>query len=293
MTTNIAGIVRRGTFVVFTAALLIGAMTFYLFFKAASMQHVEDEARALLKLAMASRNYTVEHITPLLEKLPEETFHPEGVPSFAAQALFKQFATAAGDYTYREAAINPTNPDDLASAFEVELIASFRADRSVKEIKDTRSVDGEPTFFIAQPIEITNQACLRCHSTPDAAPPALLAQYGTSNGFGWKMNEIVGAQVLSVPISREIRSIYELVAIFVFMLSLLFVVVSLVVALPLQKNVIQPLRHLAQVADRSSLRDDNVALPTKGAGEVQQLSLAISRLRTSLAVALKKSDPSE
>jgi protein-histidine pros-kinase len=137
MTTNIAGIVRRGTFVVFTAALLIGAMTFYLFFKTASMQHVEDEARALLRLAMASRNYTVEHITPLLEKLPEESFYPESVPSFAAQTMFRQFATDAGDYTYREAAINPTNPDDLASAFEVELIADFRADRGVKEIKDS------------------------------------------------------------------------------------------------------------------------------------------------------------
>jgi HAMP domain-containing protein len=293
MTTNIAAIVRRGTFTVFASALLIGTITFYLFFSAASMRHVEDEARALLRLAMASRNYTVKHITPLLEDLPQESFHPEGVPSFAAQTVFKEFATSAGHYTYREAAINPTNPDDLANAFEVELIADFRADRNTTEIKGTRNVDGEKTFFIAQPIEIKQEACLRCHSTPEAAPPAMLALYGSGNGFGWKINEIVGVQILSVPISQEIRSIYELVAIFLVMLSVLFVVVSLAVTLPLQKNVIQPLRQLARVADRSSLRDDNAPLPKTGAGEVQQLAQAISRLRTSLSVALKKSDPSE
>ena len=44
-------------------------------------------------------------------------------------------------------------------------------------------------------------SCLTCHSTPDKAPPEMIKLYGTANGFGWKLDEIIGAQVVSVPMS--------------------------------------------------------------------------------------------
>ena len=291
--TSIAGIVRRATQLVFTFALIIGSATFYLFFNAASMRHVEDEARALLGLAMASRNYTIENITPLLADLPNDEFHPERVPSFAAQTIFRRFVSDESDYTYREAALNPTNPNDLATGFETELIAEFRSNRGTLETKGIRRIDGEPIFYIARPVEIKNPACLVCHSTPDAAPAEMVSIYGDVNGFGWKLNEIVGVQVLTIPVADELRSIYELVAIFFFMLIGIFFVVSLMVTLPLQRNVIQPLRQLANVADRSSLRNDKTPLPDAGAGEIQTLAAAISRMRTSLDVSVKKMDDPE
>ncbi|MGK0250388.1 MAG: HAMP domain-containing protein [Oleispira sp.] len=287
-TTSIAGIVRRATFIVFTFALIVGSATFYLFFNAASMRHVEDEARALLGLAMASRNYTIENITPLLVGLPNDVFHPERVPSFAAQAIFRRFVSDESDYTYREAALNPTNPDDLATGFETLLIAEFRTNRLMTEAKGIRRVNDEPIFYIARPVVIKKIACLACHSTPDAAPAEMVAIYGDVNGFGWKLNEVVGVQVLTIPVAEELRSIYELVAIFFVMLIAIFFVVSLMVTLPLQRNVIQPLRQLANVADRSSLRNDETPLPKEGAGEIQTLSAAISRMRTSLNVSSKK-----
>jgi hypothetical protein len=48
-------------------------------------------------------------------------------------------------------------------------------------------------------VTITDQACLTCHSTAAAAPAALIQTYGSANGFGWKLNETIGAQILSVP----------------------------------------------------------------------------------------------
>jgi HAMP domain-containing protein len=47
------------------------------------------------------------------------------------------------------------------------------------------------------------------------------------------------------------------------------------------------------MADRSSLRGDDAPLPQGGAGEIQQLSAAISRLRASLNVSMDKSDKSK
>lgn len=285
---SISGLVRRATALVFAFALIVGSATFYFFFNAATMRHVEDEARALLGLALAARSYTIENITPLLSQLPGDTFHAEQVPSFAAQTLFRNFISEESEYTYREAALNPTNPADLADPFEAELITQFRYDTTVTEAKGLRREAGSALFYIARPITITNSACLACHSTPEAAPPAMIAQYGEKNGFDWQLNEIIGIQILTVPVNDEFRSIYELVAVFFVMLVSLFLVVSLMVTLPLQRNVIQPLRKLADVADRSSLRGDDTPLPKSGAGEIQQLSDAISRLRTSLKVSMDK-----
>lgn len=291
--TSISGIVRRATLLVFTFALIVGSATFYLFFNAASMRHVEGEARALLGLAMASRSYTSENITPLLAGLADGEFHPESVPSFAAQAIFRQFVSDQSDYTYREAALNPTNPNDLATAFESDLIADFRSDRSNLEAKGIRRIDGEPIFYIARPVVIKKPSCLVCHSTPSVAPASMVAIYGEVNGFGWKMNEVVGVQILTIPVADEFRSIYELVAIFFVMLIAIFFVVSLMVTLPLQRNVIQPLRQLAGIAERSSLRNDETPLPQTGAGEIQTLAAAISRMRTSLNVSSKKMGDSD
>lgn len=283
---SISNLVRRATFLVFAFALILGSATFYFFFNAATMRHIEDEARTLLGLAMASRTYTIENITPLLNQLPDTEFHAEQVPSFAAQTMFRSFISEQSDYTYREAALNPTNPTDIADPFEAGLIAEFRRDDDISEAKGIRREGGSAIFYIARPITITNSACLSCHSTPDAAPPAMILRYGEKNGFGWKLNETIGIQILTVPIDDEFRSIYELVVIFFVMLVSLFLVVSLMVTLPLQRNVIQPLRNLADVADRSSLRGDDSPLPKSGVGEIQQLSDAISRLRTSLKVSM-------
>lgn len=99
VTNSISGLVRRATFLVFAFAIVIGSLTFYFFFNAATMRHVEDEARTLLGLAMASRSYTINNITPLLEQLPEDEFNAEQVPSFAAQMLFQNLITEESNYT--------------------------------------------------------------------------------------------------------------------------------------------------------------------------------------------------
>jgi HAMP domain-containing protein len=287
---GIAQIIRRSTLLVFVAALFAGSIAFFLFFNAASMRHVADEARAMMKTATAIREYTVEQITPLLAQLDSLEFYPESVPSFAAQTVFQRISGDLTEYTYREAALNPTNPNDLAEQFEADLINRFQAAPDVTELTGLRDVNGDRQFYVAQPIIIRDTRCLVCHSTPDAAPASMIAAYGDQNGFGWQVGEVVAVQLLSIPVGDEMRSIYELVAIFFGMLVILFILVSVAVTLPLRRNIIEPLRRLAQVAERSSLRDDTAPLPEEGAGEIKQLAAAISRLRTSLHLSMNGTD---
>ncbi|MBF9036317.1 DUF3365 domain-containing protein [Rhodobacterales bacterium HKCCE2091] len=284
---GIASIVRRATALTFTCAIVLGSAAFFVFFRSAALGHVEDEARAMMETALAIRTYTAEQITPELVAANPDRFLPQTVPSYAAQSVFREFAEVYPDYAYREAALNPTNPDDLATAFEADLINRLRAD-GVDELSGIRWIDDTPHFYLARPIVMRNEACLLCHSTPAAAPDPMIALYGADGGFGWQLGDTVAIQFLTIPVADEFSSIYELVAIFFGLLIVLFLVVSLVVTLPLQKLVIQPLRELAGIADRSSLRNDGAPLPRTGAGEIQQLSSAIDRLRTSLAKSLER-----
>src|SRR5436309_2682719 len=59
---------------------------------------------------------------------------------------------------------------------------------------------------LSKPIKIADATCLQCHSTPDQAPAAMVALYGPAGGFGWKLNETVGAQIVSAPMSLALTN---------------------------------------------------------------------------------------
>lgn len=285
---SVAAVIRRVTVTVFVCAILISALVFYHLFRDSAVRHVEEEARVLLASAMAVRAYTVEQITPRLAALDGDAFIAETVPSYAAQSVFRRVAEQHGGYVYREAALNPTNPDDRATPFETELILRFRADAALTELSGVRPAGRGQEFYLAKPIRIEDAACLSCHSTPDRAPPAMVARYGTANGFGWALGEVIGIQFLTAPLTDKMESVVEQVALILLMLGALFGVVYVAAVIPLQQHVIRPLRRLAETTERASLCDAREDLPRAGAAEIARLSLAVDRLRESLRLAVRE-----
>lgn len=87
---------------------------------------------------------------------------------------------------------------DRADAYENRLVAAFEADHSIKRTDDDLSTPEGDFAVTAYPVAVTEPGCLRCHSTPAAAPPQRVAVYGRA-GFGWKMNQVVAATVAYVP----------------------------------------------------------------------------------------------
>jgi diguanylate cyclase (GGDEF)-like protein len=51
--------------------------------------------------------------------------------------------------------------------------------------------------------------CLVCHGAAAAAPSGLLQRYGRTGGFGWKIGETVGAQIVSVPTTNALNAARE------------------------------------------------------------------------------------
>ena len=83
------------------------------------------EARIMMAEASAIRDYTANEIEPLLADQIKTRFLPHTVPSWAAQTNLRAMAAQFPDYTYKEAALNPTNPADRATDWESGIIGQF------------------------------------------------------------------------------------------------------------------------------------------------------------------------
>ncbi|MCB1782003.1 MAG: DUF3365 domain-containing protein, partial [Candidatus Competibacteraceae bacterium] len=75
-------------------------------------EEVLQNARIMMESALGARAYTAERIRPLLALQMKREFRPETVSAFAAVQSFKALRAKFPDYTYKEAALNPTNPND-------------------------------------------------------------------------------------------------------------------------------------------------------------------------------------
>jgi len=165
---------------------------------------IDGNAGLLMDSMLAVREYTSKDVNPIVAPINRESqvFLPEAVPSYSANRVFSYLKSDGKyrDYSYREATLNPTNPKDRADSFEAQIVEIFRADPALKLQSGVHTVDGATLHFVARPLKVSKSSCLECHSTPERAPRSQVATYGTIGGFGWHLNETVGAQVVSVPV---------------------------------------------------------------------------------------------
>ena len=144
-----------------------------------------------------------------------------------------------------------------------------------------------PALYLANPIKTTGE-CLECHSTPAAAPKAMIAVYGSANGFGWKEDAIVGAQIVSVPLSVPLANAnraYQRLLIFLA-LTMLMAIVALDAGV--YWFVIRPLKTVSDTADRISRGEKNVPpVNIQGKDEIATVASSFNRMQVSLAKALK------
>ena len=177
---------------------------------------------------------------------------------------------------------------DVRADWEADLVQEFRNRPAVKELAGERDTPTGRALYIARPIQIGNPACLGCHSTPDAAPATMIKLYGPGNGFGWKLNEIVGAQVVSVPMTLPLQNAQR--AFYTFMASLLAVFALVFVALNVMLNwmIVRPVARLSHAADQVSTGNFDIPeFPEKGRDEIALLGRAFNRMRRSLQKAMQ------
>jgi protein-histidine pros-kinase len=259
-------------------------------FEENARQHVLEDARIMMRSADAIRTFTDQQIGPLAahDNNTGTKFIAASVPSFAAQTTFRDVQTSFPDFTYREPTLNPTNLTDRPSDWEADYINSFRNKPGTVELVGERDTPTGPVLSLARPIAADSPDCLTCHSTPAAAPASMIATYGSSNGFGWKLHEIVGAQVVSVPMSLPLQQARQTLYIFIAILFVVFVVILAILNILLHYFVIKPVTKVTRIANAVSLGDLDVEeYERKGTDEIAVLSAAFNRMRRSLDSAMR------
>ena len=131
--------------------------------------------------------------------LPERQFFPQSIPFYAATEAFNFLRVQYPGFAYKEAALNPTNPRDRTTDWESDIVNFFRDDPSKAELAGRRDTPAGSSLYLSTPIRADSDSCLGCHGPAEKAPPELVKLYGSGNGFGWRLNDVIGAQIVSVP----------------------------------------------------------------------------------------------
>lgn len=251
-------------------------------------EEVLRNARLLMDTALSVRAYTVEQVKPHLDRQLQDVFLPQSVPAYAATETLGHLQKKYPDYGYKEATLNPTNPRDRATDWEADIVQQFRQNAESTELVSERTGGTGRLLYIAKPTQITNAACLQCHSVPAAAPASMLKIYGEANGFGWKHNEIVGAQVVTVPMDIPVLKADRTFKTFMAALATVFAVVFVVLNLMLSWLIVRPIRRMSLAADKVSTGDFDVPeFSDAGRDEVAVLGSSFNRMRRSLEKAMQ------
>jgi len=274
---------------VFAAGIGVSAWVSHELLQRNAKDEVLRNAGLMMEAALAIRGYTVSQVKPRIEHHLAEEFLPQSVPAYAAAETFKTLRKKYPDFSYKEATLNPTNPANRTVEWESDIVNYFRnAGVSSGEINGERDTPAGRMLYIARPIQIKDPACLACHSVPAAAPASMVKLYGENNGFGWKHMEVIGAQVVSVPMSLPIHNANEAFKAFMASLGAIFLVTFIVLNVMLSLMIIRPIRRMSASADKISTGDFNVAeFPSKGKDEISLLGTSFNRMRRSLQKALK------
>jgi HAMP domain-containing protein len=264
---------------VFIVTTIISGITLSNALEHRAEQEINDRGEIVLQMVDSVRDYTENNVSPLLTSKLEtqEEFISETVPTFSVRKVFDYLSQHPEykNFIYKDATLNPTSPRDKADDFETSIIERFQKEPGKDNLSGFRTLYGDKLFYSARPFAIKKQSCLRCHSTPEEAPKSLIMTYGDKNGFGWKLNEVIGTQIIYVPANKVFDNAHKTFSLVLTIFLIIFTIVILFINLLLQQNVIQPIKPLAELAKKFTT--DSITSDIGIETEIQQIDIITKR----------------
>lgn len=278
-------------FLIFIGGLSVVGITLNIVLKHNAEDEISSKGLILMETMNSVRNYTSTQVRPELVHRLEEQFLPETIPAYSAREVFEVLRQNADyrDFFYKEATLNPSNLRDKADSFETKLVEKFRDNEQIKELRGFRATPSGDLFYIARPLKVSKPSCLECHGRVSDAPKTMVERYGAVNGYGWKLNEVVAAQMMSVPADKVITQARQSLLLILGIIAAIFIVIILLLNLFLRRTVTQPLKQIVQKADQVS--KGNMAIEferTSNNDEIAELGKAFQRMKLSLEMAMKR-----
>ncbi len=259
-----------------------------------SINKSEEKIKNMLLMHNAIHDYVTVHQKPEVYKLKnrgnlyQEYFSPEILSSsFMTRNIHTQYnrlrkENGMSDFYYKLAAHNPRNPLNRADTFEEELIQRFNR-REISEYRTVIEQDGEKYLYFALPFTENTEACMKCHSTPEAAPKELVERYGNNNGFHEKVGDIRAIISMRVPLKEELISannVFTKLSIVTFGTILLFFLGGLSFLIILK--ITGPISRLTKASSAMAAGDLDHSIETDGQDEFSVLARSFVQMRDSI-----------
>ncbi|NJO57829.1 MAG: DUF3365 domain-containing protein [Richelia sp. RM2_1_2] len=276
--------------IVFLIGILVSAIALSDVLQQKAQNEINSKASALMTMNNSVRSYTNERVGPLLSPQVEiqENFIPESIPSYSVREVFEYFRNTPeyANFFYKDATLNPTNLRDKADDFETEIVNSFRQQPDKTSLSGFRTMSGIKLYYTAKPFAIKNESCLRCHSIPENAPKSQLTTYGSEHGFGWTLNDILGAQIVYVPAEEILENAHRSFILVTGIVAMVFTIVIIIINLLLKRTVLRRIKRIATVAEQVSVGNMDVNFGRQNKDEIGDLAEAFNRMKYSLEIAM-------
>ncbi len=204
-------------------------------------------------------------------------------PALATREFSEVIAQSQSPAKFRMTSHNVMNPANQPDAFEQRALAAILESKlgQYAEI-------GSDTYRFASPV-FHKASCITCHGDPEKAPQDVLDVYGAERGFGFKEGDLAGVISVTLPkrsLLQSTLSMFSFIEVGVIFLSIIPILWFV------RHSVIKPVKKITQVAESISkgkeAEIDADQLSPDSANEIDQLTLAMSRMRSSFAIAMKK-----
>jgi PAS domain S-box-containing protein len=259
--------------------------------------HAREEAREkammILDRNLAIHTYFSHQLKPVLfEKMKplvqDNYFEPVWMSStYAVRGIDQYFQSITKrDFYYKECAVNARSPENEADKFERAFIEKLNKTPGLDEYSGVRVINAKPYFVVLRRGETMEQSCLRCHSTPEAAPSDMVTHYGPERSFDRSVGEVVSAISIRIPLDIAYAHVNRLIAHLSILLGLTLLIVCGAAAYLCKIWVFDPLNTIrlnaAQISRDPALLGDQITLPSTS--ELAELAKAFNAMSFQLRI---------
>lgn len=285
--TSIVARFNRVLILLYLASLLASLPAVYYITRHQAISAAQGQLNLLVDTVISLRQFVTKDIRPVVREAG--IMHPPAVSGVVATAhLARYLGALQPGYYIKIASDNPLNPRNKASPLEQSLLERFRKNRSLDSIIEIGPIADMDYLVSARP-SVSETGCMLCHGDPAAAPKEITALHPASGkGYGYKLNEVVGANVVGVPLGNVMAVAMERAAVVAAALTVLFAVLMLAINLLVRKHIIQPVLEIAESAHAVSRGDMERRIESDRNDEIGDLARSFELLRRSLAAAMRR-----
>jgi len=273
----------------YAASLIISIPVIYFITKGQVYSAANQELSLLVDMVKSVREYIAEDVRADLMKA--NLFHSPAISSTVTTSMVaSHFREKQPDYYIKVASNNPLNLKNKPEPLEDELLARYQANGKLTGLVETGIIDGKKYLVSSRPSK-AKESCLVCHGNPGKAPEAITVAYGKTNGYNYKVGNVVGVSVVGVPLADVNALVTQRVALAAGLFTLLFGIIFFTINNLVHHRIIMPVVRITTIARSVSQGDLERKIDVEQDGsEIGELGHAIELLRRSLVYTMKKMD---